>query len=90
MNVKYLKIAIVALLSACSQEPQDTEKPTDSLINGVNPVTPLNSIPEVNDANCKFEYMKSISDKFIQQTLADNCARRNTLKPTEHKPWTLR
>ena len=49
MNVKYLKIAIVALLSACSQEPQDTKKPTDSLINGVNPVTQLNSIPEVND-----------------------------------------
>jgi entry exclusion lipoprotein TrbK len=85
MNNKYITIAIFTLLTACTQEPQETAKPTDSLVN----VQPK-QVPEVNDANCKFEYMKSITDKYIQQTLADNCARRNTLKPTEHKPWTLR
>jgi entry exclusion lipoprotein TrbK len=91
MNDKYLKIALVTLLSACSQEPQDTEKPTDSLANGVNPATQLSSIPEVNDANCKFEYIKSITDKYIQQTLADNCMRRNTSQPpVQHKNWTIR
>jgi len=90
MNYKYITIAIFTLLTACTQEPQETAKPTDSLINAVQPPEQPKAIPEVNDANCKFEYMKSITDKYIQQTLADNCARRNTLKPTEHKPWTLR
>jgi entry exclusion lipoprotein TrbK len=85
MNYNYIKIALFFLLTACSQEPQETAKPTDSLVNAQS-----KQLPEVNDANCQFEYMKSITDKYIQQTLADNCARRNTLKPTEHKPWTLR
>jgi entry exclusion lipoprotein TrbK len=85
MNNKFIIIAILTLLTACTKEPQETTKQTDSLVNAQ-----PNQLPEVNDVNCKFEYMKSITDKYIQQTLADNCARRNTLKPTEHKPWTLR
>jgi len=85
MNYKNITIVIFTLLTACTQETEDTSKTTDSLAN----VQPK-QVPEVNDANCKFEYMKSITDKYIQQTLADNCARRSTLKPTQHKPWTLR
>ena len=85
MNYKYITIAIFTLLTACTQEPQETAKPTDSLVNAQ-----PKQVPEVNDANCKFEYMKSITDKYIQQTLADNCARRSTLNSTEHKPWTMR
>jgi entry exclusion lipoprotein TrbK len=90
MNYKYITITIFTLLTACTQEPQETAKPTDSLINAVQPTEQPKAIPEVNDANCKFEYMKSITDKYIQQTLADNCARRSTLNSTEHKPWTMR
>ena len=86
MNYTFIiKIALFTLLTACSQESQETAKPSESLVNAQ-----PKQVPEVNDANCKFEYMKSITDKYIQQTLADNCARRSTLKPTEHKPWTLR
>ena len=91
MNYKYITIAIFTLLTACTQEPQETAKPTDSLINAVQPPEQPKAIPEVNDANCKFEYMKSITDKHIQQTLADNCMRRNTLQPpVKHKNWTIR
>ncbi|MBK8815660.1 MAG: entry exclusion lipoprotein TrbK [Methylococcaceae bacterium] len=36
------------------------------------------------------ENIKSISDKYVQQTLADNCAKRSTLKPTKHKFWSVR
>ncbi len=86
MNYNYIiKIAAFALLTACSQEPQETAKPTDSQVTAQS-----KQVPEVNDENCRFEYLKSITDKVIQQTLADNCMRRNTLKPTEHKPWTMR
>ena len=35
MNYKYIKIAIFVLLTACTQEPQETAKPTDSLANAV-------------------------------------------------------
>lgn len=31
-----------------------------------------------------------IVSKNILLRLADNCMRGNTLKPTEHKPWTLK
>ncbi len=86
MNYTFIiKIVLFTLLTACTQEPQETTKPTESLVNAQ-----PKQVPEVNDANCKFEYMKSITDKYIQQTLADNCMRRNTLQPTEHKPWTIR
>jgi entry exclusion lipoprotein TrbK len=86
MNYKLIITnAIFILLTACTQAPEETAKPTDSSID----VQPK-QVPEVNDANCRFDYMKSITDKVIQQTLADDCARRSTLKPTEHKPWTLR
>ena len=65
--------------------------PTDSLANAVKPPEQPQAVPEVNDANCQFEYMKSITDKHIQQTLADNCMRRNTLQPpVKHKNWTIR
>ena len=92
MNYKFIiKIAIFTLLTACTQELQETAKPTDSLDNAGKPPAQLNPIPEVNDANCQFEYIKSISDKYIQQTLADNCMRRNTLQPpVKHKNWTIR
>ncbi len=91
MNYKYIKIAIFVLLTACTQEPQETQKPMDSLDNAVKASDQPKAVPEVNDANCKFEYMKSITDKYIQQTLADNCMRRNTLQPpVKHKNWTIR
>ncbi|MFA5924000.1 MAG: entry exclusion lipoprotein TrbK [Methylococcaceae bacterium] len=91
MNYKYITIAIFVLLIACTQEPQETAKPTDSLANAVKPPEQQKAVPEVNDANCQFEYMKSITDKHIQQTLADNCMRRNTLQPpVKHKNWTIR
>ncbi len=91
MNYKYINIAIFALLTACNQEPQETAKPTDSLVNAVKPPAPPKVVPEANDANCKFAYIKSISDKYIQQTLADNCMRRNTaLPPVKHKNWSIR
>ena len=91
MNYKYINIVIFVLLTACTQEPQETAKPTDSLANAVKPPEQPKAVPEVNDANCQFEYMKSITDKVIQQTLADNCMRRNTLQPSvKHKNWTIR
>jgi entry exclusion lipoprotein TrbK len=91
MNYKYITIAIFSLLTACTQEPQETAKPTDSLVNAVNLPEQPKAVPEVNDANCQFEYIKSISDKYIQQTLADNCMRRNTIQPpVKHKNWTIR
>jgi len=91
MNYKYITIAIFTLLTACTQEPQETEKQTGSLINAAKPPEQPKAVPEVNDANCQFEYIKSISDKYIQQTLADNCMRRNTLQPpVKHKNWTIR
>lgn len=91
MNYKYIKIAFFVLLTACTQEPQETAKPTDGLANAVKTSEQPNAVPEVNDANCQFEYMKSITDKHIQQTLADNCMRRNTtVKPIKHKNWSVR
>jgi entry exclusion lipoprotein TrbK len=86
MNNKYITIAIFTFLIACTQEPQETAKPTDSLINAQ-----PKQVPEVSDVNCQLEYIKSITDKVIQQTLADNCMRRNTLQPqAKHKNWTIR
>ena len=91
MNYKFIKIAIFALLTACSQEPQDTAKPADNLVGADKLPAQSKAVPEVNDANCQFEYMKSIKDKHIQQTLADNCMRRNTVQPpVKHKNWTIR
>jgi entry exclusion lipoprotein TrbK len=90
MNYNYIAMAIFTLLAACTQEPQETAKPTDSQVNVVNPPEQPKVIPEANDANCQFEYMKSITDKVIQQTLADNCARRSIVKPIKHKNWSVR
>ena len=87
---KYMTFAFLASLTACNQEVPEQPKITSNMGNASNPNSltqaPI-SIPEANDANCKFEYMKSITDRVIQQTLADNCMRRNTLKPTIHKNW---
>jgi entry exclusion lipoprotein TrbK len=91
MNYKYITILIFTLLNACSQEPKDGTKPSESLANATKPLALLNEIPEVNDENCQFSYIKSISDKHIQQTLADNCMRRHTdLPPVKHKNWSIR
>ena len=91
MNYKYIKIAMLVLLNACTQQQQETVKSTDSLVNAIKTADQPKAVPEVNDANCQFEYMKSITDKYIQQTLADNCMRRNTLQPpVKHKNWTIR
>ena len=90
---KNITFAFLATLTASNQQVPEPPKITSNMENAANPHSLTQApipIPEANDANCKFEYMKSITDKYIQQTLADNCARRNTLKPTEHKPWTLR
>ena len=87
---KYMTFAFLASLTACTQEIPEPPKNTANIENAANPHAQPNAVPEVNDANCQFEYMKSITDKYIQQTLADNCARRSTLKPREHKPWTMR
>lgn len=91
MNYKVIIIAIFSLLTACNKEPQDAANSTDSQINADNPPEEQKAVPEVNDANCQFTYIKSISDKHIQQTLADNCMRRNTdLPPVKHKNWSIR
>jgi entry exclusion lipoprotein TrbK len=96
MKHTYLAILFIALLQSCKQEIPDTPRTTNNQINGIHPSSPSLSvaqptpIPEINDANCKLENIKSISDKFVQQTLADNCAKRSTLKPTKHKFWSVR
>jgi entry exclusion lipoprotein TrbK len=91
MNNKYITMALFTLLTACTQEPQETAKPTDSLVNSVKPTEQLMTVPEVNDANCRLEYIKSLTNKHIQQTLADNCMRRNTFQSSvKHKNWTIR
>ena len=90
---KSITFAFLATLTACNQQVPEPPKITSNMENAANPHSLTQSpipIPEANDANCKFEYMKSITDKYIQQTLADNCARRSTLNSTEHKPWTMR
>ena len=87
---KYITFAFLASLTACNQEVPELPKNTVNMENAANPNSLTKApipMPEANDANCKFEYMKSITDKYIQQTLADNCMRRNTLKPTIHKNW---
>ena len=82
---KHMTFALLASLTACTQEiPEPPKNPVTT-----NSLAQPKTVPQVNDANCKFEYMKSISDKYIQQTLADNCARRSTLKTTEHKNWVF-
>ena len=87
---KYITFAFLASLTACNQEIPEPLKNAVNMENAANPSTQPNAVPEVNDANCQFEYMKSITDKHIQQTLADNCARRNTtVKSTKHKPWVF-
>jgi entry exclusion lipoprotein TrbK len=95
MKQTYLAIILLAFLQACTQDIPDTPK-INNQTNGSNPSSPSLSViqpvsvPETNDANCKLEYIKSISDKFVQQKLADNCAKRSTLKPTKHKFWSVR
>ena len=87
---KYITLAFLASLIACNQEVPEQPKITSNMENAANPNSLTQApipIPEANDANCKFEYMKSITDKYIQQTLADNCMRRNTLKSNIHKHW---
>ena len=87
---KYITFAFLASLTACNQEVPEQPKIKSNMENAANPNSLTQApipIPEANDANCKFEYMKSITDKVIQQTLADNCMRRSTLKPTIHKNW---
>ena len=86
---KYMTIAFLASLTACTQEIPEPPKNTVNMENAANPPAQPNAVPEVNDANCQFEYMKSITDKYIQQSLADNCARRSTLKTTQHKNWVF-
>jgi entry exclusion lipoprotein TrbK len=86
---KYIAFALLASLTACTQEIPEPPKNSVSMDTATNSLAQPKTVPEVNDANCKFEYMKSISDKYIQQTLADNCARRSTLKTTEHKNWVF-
>jgi len=87
---KYITFAFLASLTACNQEVPEQPKITSNMENAANPNSLTQApipIPEANDANCKFEYMKSITDRVIQQTLADNCMRRNTLKSNIHKNW---
>jgi entry exclusion lipoprotein TrbK len=87
---KYMTFAFLTSLVACTQEIPEPPKNTVNMENAANPPAQPNAVPEVNDANCQFEYIKSITDKAIQQTLADNCARRNTtVKSTKHKPWVF-
>ena len=90
---KYITFAFLASLTACTQEIPEPTKNTVNMENVANPHSLTQApipVPEANDANCQFEYMKSITDKHIQQTLADNCARRNTtVKSTKHKPWVF-
>ena len=87
---KYMTFAFLSSLTACTQEIPESPKNTVNIEISANPPAQPKAVPEVNDANCQFEYMKSITDKHIQQTLADNCARRNTtVKSTKHKPWVF-
>jgi entry exclusion lipoprotein TrbK len=87
---KYMTFTFLASLTACTQEIPEPPKNTVNIEISANPPAQPKAVPEVNDANCQFEYMKSITDKHIQQTLADNCARRNTtVKSTKHKPWVF-
>jgi len=86
---KYITFAFLASLIACNQEVPEPPKVTTNIENAANSPAQPNAVPQANDANCKFEYMKSITDKVIQQTLADNCARRSTLKPIKHKNWVF-
>ena len=60
MTYKYITIVTFTLLSACTQEPQETDKINKS---------PTNSVPEVNHSNCQFDYIKSISNKSDLTTL---------------------
>lgn len=47
----------------------------------------LQTMPEVNDENCKLENIQKIEDKGMQQDFADKCARRGIFKPSEPKKW---
>jgi len=87
---KNITFLFLTALSACNQQVPETPKITSNMKDATNSNSQTQaviSIPEANDENCKYDFMKSITNKVIQQTLADNCMRRNTLKPTKHKPW---
>ena len=47
----------------------------------------LQTMPEVNDENCKLGNVQKIEDKGMQQDFAGKCARRGTFKPSEPKKW---
>ena len=86
---KYITILLVTLLNACNQELPETPTISGSIENATKLLKRTNIMPEVNDKNCKFEYMKSITDKVIQQKLADKCASLSTIITTEHKNWVF-
>jgi len=93
---KYILISSLLVLTACNQETPEPPKVDVNMANGGNalkqvPISEqLPAIPEVNDENCRFENLKSITDKYVQQTLADNCAKRSPkVKSTKHKPWVF-
>ena len=93
---KYILFLNFILLTACTQGLPEPQKVTVNQAAGENALTqsptpvPVPTIPEANDENCKFEYIKSITDKYVQQSLADNCAKRSPkVKATKHKPWVF-
>jgi hypothetical protein len=68
MMKKYILISSLLVLTACNQETPEPPKVDVNMANGGNalkqvPISEqLPAIPEINDANCKFENLKSITD----------------------------
>lgn len=59
------------------------------LVAGCDNKPAVQSLPEVNDANCQIEKIKQIQDKAARQEFAGQCSRRTSgIAPTENpKNW---
>ena len=73
MNLREISLALAGALAA--------------LAAGCDNKPALKAMPEVNDENCKLEYVQKIEDKGMQQDFAGKCSRRGTFKPSEPKKW---
>jgi len=61
---KNITFVFLATLTACNQQVPEPPKITSNMENAANPHSLTQApipIPEANDANCQFEYMKSIN-----------------------------
>ena len=58
-----------------------------NLMAGCDSKPAMQSLPEVNNENCKTENIAKIQDKGMQQEFSGKCLRRGTFKPSTPRAW---